>query len=80
MLKRGKRGAFYTHKMNGFINVSSPRPQLQQLTNEQAQLIREKIERYSQTEYRSIFKTAVFTLIITTGLIMLLGELWKWIN
>lgn len=80
MLKRSKRGAFYIHKMNRFISVSSPKPQMTALSAEQAVHLEQKIREYSRKEYLNIFKTAVFTLFITAGLIMLFGELWKWIS
>jgi len=80
MLKRSKRGAFYVHKMNGFIQTESPKPNSETLSLEQQQLFRKKTEEYTKLEYQSIFRTAVVTLVITVGIFLLLGELWQWIS
>lgn len=80
MLKRSKRESFFVHEMNGFIKTSSSKPKIPKLTKEQSQLIRQKIKTYNTAKYRSIYKISVFTLVIASGLLFLLDELWRRIN
>lgn len=66
--------AFAIHQRNNFIKTTSPKVQIQKLTQRQRDRIKDKIRFYTSDEKRNVMITTVLSLSITAGLVFLASQ------